>query len=465
MSYRMDNWMANTGVRNNYLVNSTGVNNTGCCGGSNAANTALGIFNVAAGIGMTALAAKAESRATQAQQGTSMNALTAQVTTAMTGFQIAESTYDSSVEQLEALQQQKENTTQEKIDEFEQETNSVKNAEGNKEALAKFEALNTAVSSIKTAVSQAKIQEGIISSNKAAAEAIITPSLSNSKVSIDVDSSTSVTEQVRNQADKYNTGVKDFDINTDEMFKQDLQHAATLDQQISTKRTAQNAITSAEKALAAIKLPNLPDGLSAPSPVTLAGLESLLQQAESQRDLAGSAQLPDSQGTNIVSPAQIKAREQSATKMKANLADPKALDAKIAKQKKTVEANKNALIAKKQDLMKLQAELTNARTQTSQVIQEGTEAANAKSRFNDVKTKNNKDRNFLQKMFGSGKSVERKDSKKFYKAQNAEYKEAQQSFAQSYSFKADAANLAAIDSQLSKVTEMLNKIASIEQDE
>lgn len=414
------------------------------------------IANVFLAVGVGAAQAKFaqntnNTQASGQKQGATLNSLTSGTTQLSTEFEALNQTYQDSLNKLDQLKQQKENASNSaKITELDTNIKNTENAENNKAQLEQYKKLDSQIKDLGSLKNQIKSQEDIISANKSMAEMQIDTSLSNSSVHINPDGTAE--KQVVNSRYNYGQG-ESFN---EAMYNSDIAKAQQMDSQFHQKQAAQNKIDTAQKAIADLKLP---EGVTAPSPLTSQSIESMIADLTNQRDALGNQDLATGGTIN-----QLNDKKKNLAKMQKNSSKEgqAKLDKDIEAQQKVVDGNKQKLIAKKKALSEEQKKLTDAKSKIETVTREQQEAANAKAKFNEVKTSNNKNRNFFQKIFGGGKSQLRKDSKKFYKEQNAEYKNAQSQFSQNYSFSANQASLAAINGQLASINNMIATIEKLE---
>lgn len=454
MSVRMQQW--NNMVSQSTIGNGANTyqyikaqNHT--CG--SATGEAISTFlNLGLGIAQTAMTQKVSStQASGQKQGATLNSLTSGTTQLSTEFEILNQTYQDSLNKLNQLKQQKENASNSaKITELDKDIRNTEGAENNKAQLEQYKKLDSQIKDLGSLKNQIKSQEDIISANKSMAEMQIDTSLSNSSVHINPDGTAE--KQVVNSRYNYGQG-ESFN---EAMYNSDIAKAQQMDSQFHQKQAAQNKIATAQKAIADLKLP---EGVTAPSPLTSQSIESMIADLTNQRDALGNQDLATGGTIN-----QLNDKKKNLAKMQKNSSKEgqAKLDKDIEAQQKVVDGNKQKLIAKKKALSEEQKKLTDAKSKIETVTREQQEAANAKAKFNEVKTSNNKNRNFFQKIFGGGKSQLRKDSKKFYKEQNAEYKNAQSQFSQNYSFSANQASLAAINGQLANINNMIATIEKLE---
>ena len=422
------------------------------CGSSTASEALTTFFGLGMSIAQTAITQKVSStQASGQKQGATLNSLTSGTTQLSTEFEALNQTYQDSLTKLNQLKQQKadaSNTT--KIGALEKDIQNTTNAEGNQQKIQLYEKLDSQIKDLSSLKTQIKSQEDVISANKSMAEMQIDTSLSNSSVSINPDGTAE--KQVTKSQYQYGQG-ESFN---EAMYNSDIAKAREMDTQFHQKQVAKDAIVKAEKAIAELKLP---EGVTRPNPLTTQSVESMIAELTNQRNALGNEDLTGGGTIN-----QLNDKKKNLAKMQANnTPEGKAkLDKDIEAQQKIVDGNKQKLVAKKKALTEEKNKLITAKSNIEKVITEQQEAENAKAKFNKVKTSNNKHRNFFQKMFGGGKSQLRKDSKKFYKEQNAEFKEAQSQFSQNYSFSANQASLATINGQLTSINNMLAIIEQIE---
>lgn len=422
------------------------------CGSSTASEMLNTFFSLGMGFAQTAITQKVSStQASGQKQGATLNSLTSGTTQLSTEFEALNQTYQDSLTKLNQLKQQKadaSNTT--KIDALDKEITNTTNAEGNKQKIQQYEKLDSQIKDLGSLKNQIKSQEDIISANKSMAEMQIDTSLSNSKVKITANGHAQ--EQVKSQESAYMEGPTRNDL----MYNSDIAKAQEMDNQYHQQQAAKIEIATAEKAIADLKLP---DGVTRPNPLTSQSVESMIADLTNQRNALGNEDLTGGGTIN-----QLNDKKKNLAKMQANnTPEGKAkLDKDIEAQQKIVDGNKQKLVAKKKALTEEKSKLMTAKSNIEKVVTEQQEAENAKTSYTKIKKNDNKGRNIFQKMFGGGKSQLRKDSKKFYKEQNAEFQEAQSQFTQNYSFSANQASLATINGQLSSINNMLAIIEQIE---
>lgn len=422
------------------------------CGSSTASEALTTFFGLGMSIAQTAITQKVSStQASGQKQGATLNSLTSGTTQLSTEFEALNQTYQDSLTKLNQLKQQKaDGKDTDKIGALDKEITNTTNAEGNKEKIAQYTKLSTQITSLNEIKGKIQQQEAIISKNKATAEMQIDTSLSNSKVKITANGNAQ--EQVKSQESAYKEGPTRNDL----MYNSDIAKAREMDTQFHQKQVAKDAIVTAEKAIAELKLP---EGVTRPNPLTSQSIESMIAELTDQRNALGNEDLTGGGTIN-----QLNDKKKNLAKMRANGSEEAQakLNKDIEAQQKIVDGNKQKLVAKKKALTEEKNKLMTAKSSIEKVVTEQQEAENAKTSYTKIKKNDNKGRNIFKKMFGSGKSQFRKDSKKFYKEQNAEFKEAQSQFTQNYSFSANQASLATINGQLTSINNMLAIIEQVE---
>ncbi len=424
------------------------------CGTSTASEMLNTFFSFGMGIAQTAMTQKVSStQASEQKQGATLNSLTSGTTKLSTEFEALNQTYQDSLTKLKQLKQQKADASDDKaIAALDTDIKNTENAEGNKEKIAQYTKLSTQITSLNEIKGKIQQQEAIISKNKATAEMQIDTSLSNSKVKITANGHAQ--DQVKSQESAYKEGPTRNDL----MYNNDIAKAQEMDKQFHQQQAAKIEIATAEKAIKDLKLP---EGVTAPSPLTSQSVELMIADLTNQRNALGNEDLTNGGTIN-----QFNDKKKNLAKMQANnTTEGKAkLEKDIEAQQKIVDGNKQKLVAKKKALTEEKNKLMTAKSNIEKVVTEQQEAENAKTNYKQIKKNNNKGRNIFQKIFGGGKSQLRKDSKKFYKEQNAEFKEAQSQFTQNYSFSANQASLATINGQLTNINKMLAIIEQVEGD-
>lgn len=452
MTFRTDTWRQSTSLVGQGVNTYQQIKYQNHSCGSTASEMIGTFLNLGMGIAQTAVTQKAGSTQTTGQkQGATLNSLTSGTTQLSAEFEALNQTYQDSLSKLNQLKQQKQDAADKtKIKTLSDEITNTKSAEDNQEKIAQYTKLSSQITSLGDIKGKIEAQEAKISENKATAEMQIDTTLSNSHIKITADGTAAA--QVTNSKDDYGTG-ENFN---QAMYNSDIAKAQQMDTQFHQKQKAQIAIETAQKTINELKLP---EGLTAPNPLTSQSIQSIIADLTNQRDALGNEDLATGGTIN-----QLNDKEKSLTKMQKNSSQEgqAKLEKDIAAQQKIVDGNKQKLVAKKKALTEEKTKLMTAKSNIEKVVTEQQEANGAKANYDKIKSNNNKDRNFFQKMFGSGKSQLRKDSKKFYKEQKAEYKEAQSQFSQSYSFSANQASLAAINGQLANINNMIATIEQIE---
>lgn len=403
----------NSGNTANYLVNSTGIANAG---GTDAASIVGGIFNAAATIGMAAMADKQAASSVQNANLASLASMSQSAMTDITNAKSAISDYKTAKDDLTDLEARKSNMA--KIEDLQKEVDSYDGvSEEQTKLIQQHKDLLASVPLINQAMNKARGYEQTIALCKSTAEMTIDTSGLSDKVSFTVSDSSKPgdAEAAVNRAYANNTDAMTNPQNElYATYQRDLGMAKTIDNQIRTRNQAKADMDAAQASLDSMSLPDC-EGVNKPTaPITTEKISNFLTEVN--------------------------------TKISELAAQQRVVDSKKATAKTALGKLKTTL-----------ASLQPAYDQAMTLQREQKEMNTAKTSYDTAKTKNNKNRNFFQKMFGTGKSPNVKTAKSTYKAEKQEYEEAKGAMAQSYS-DANPGQIAAIINTYNQVAEAIRDI-------
>lgn len=457
-TYTFQNYV-NNGNTANYLVNSTGIANTG---GTDAASIVGGIFNAAATIGMAAMADKQAASSVQNANLASLASMSQSAMTDITNAKSAISDYKTAKDDLTDLEARKSNMAQ--IEDLQKEVDSYNDvSEEQTKLIQQHKDLLASVPLINQAMNKARGYEQTIALCKSTAEMTIDTSGLSDKVSFTVsdsskpgDAEAAVNNAYANNSDAMTNPQNELYAT----YQRDLGMAKTIDNQIRTRNQAKADMDAAQASLDSMSLPDC-EGVNKPTaPITTEKISNYLTEVNTKiSELAAQNVTSKGDSPTTISLASLSDKQgtlNQATKDKSATGND-SIDSKITAQQKVVDSKKSTAKTALAKLKTTLASLQPAYDQAMTLQREQKEMNTAKTSYDTAKTKNNKSRNFFQKMFGTGKSPNVKTAKSTYKAEKQEYEEAKGAMAQSYS-DANPGQIAAIINTYNQVAGAIRDI-------
>lgn len=457
MSYRMDAWQGMTATSNNLLINKTGMTNTGTssCGSSETAQMISCFLNLGTGIAMQAMQAKA-SGAGQNTNTVSFTSLNTNATKATESFDTAFKAYSSSSEELEALEERKDNLSkttdlQAEIDNF--------NTDDNSASITLFNNLSKAFNNKGTITTKIAAHQQQIKFQQAIVDKPISASGLSAKGQAAIGDANAMTEPgaVSKLNSAYGSEATNPENELYATYQRDLSIAKNIDEQLKTRQTAQDEIKS-KTTLINEELAKLPEFEGISKPTTADGLEQYYSAISDKLNELGPQTLTgkDKKTSSLKELGKKQGSINQATEDAKNSAD---LDAAIKAKKAEVTKNKAALATQRAALESSKEELETAIAKIDTVIAEKAQMDGAQTSYDKAKSKNN--RNFLQKMFGTGKSTNAKLAKSTYKAEKNEFKQANNELKNTYSDVANINNGKGEQALLGQKTSLTTSLANV----
>jgi hypothetical protein len=449
----------------NFLATTGLKSATGAISSSSSSAIVDAIFSGSMQITSAAVTAKASA---QSAQQSALNSVTSSVTSAMQDYTMAKSSYDIAKENLASLESKKSSGTDENISTIQSKIDALKsnyvegdNNSGNASVSNQIDTLNANIASMKKAQNEIASLDQTISANKALADSSnIGGNIGDSGVSVTYDGSASDTNRAVNLINQNNTAGNaryykpDSKDNTKTIFMQnlfnmDLASAQQMDSKQAAINKARENVKAAESQKSKIQLPEgvTPENVSTQLSLSETKLAELNTQQMNGVD-GNSMSYADYKNEMSKLESELESAKQSK--------DDKTLDSQIATANTDVKNKENVLNAKKKNLQQVRSKLE-AQINQMNSLTNSTTVNSAEEQYNAAKSQNNKDRNFFQKLFGTGKSKDVKNSKLAYKQAQAAQKQNLQAFATQTGYSANASNITYLQNQIASIDEMLKQ--------
>ena len=446
VTFRTQAWNDMTsGVGGNYLINQTGIANTG---GTDAASMISAFMNIGVGVAATAMMAKAQT-ANSAQNSNlkSLSTMSEAAGKACSDFDAAFKSYDASCKELDDLKARKANLA--KTGELQNEINNF-NTEDNSANIELFNSLSNAFNNKSNVTQSAFSLKQKISFQQAIVDRPITASGLSSKGQSAIGDFNSMKEP--GAVAKLNAAYSEVEKNDPQnelnaTYKRDLGIATNIDQQLKARKDAQDAITGEgglNKQMTDL-LQSLPEFEGISKPTSADGLAQYYSAISDKLGELGPQVLTGKDG-KTTSMKDLGTKQGALNQANEDNANGTDIDALITAKETEIKNKKSALSDNRSALEKSRDAIRKAISDIDSVIKEKTEMDSAETNYNSAKTKNNKNRNFFQKMFGTGKSKNVKLAKGTYKAEKSEFNDVNSRFQNTYSDAANASGDKGLDS-------------------